>query len=62
MAYRMTRVRRMMSLGMVLPRGDTTQSLIHGVQQTDINFKTDHDQSKRRWVRSGTRGSRSTAL
>jgi hypothetical protein len=58
----MGQVRQMMSLGMVLPRGDTTQRLINGAQQTGIDFRIGHDQSKRRWVRSSTRGSWSTVL
>jgi hypothetical protein len=56
MAYKMTRERRMMSLGMVLPQRDTTQSSTHDAQQTGIDSGTGHDQSVRRWVRSSTRG------
>jgi hypothetical protein len=48
MACRMTQVRRMISLGMVLPRGDTTQRLIHDTQQTGIDSETGHDHSERR--------------
>jgi hypothetical protein len=29
------------------PKEDTTQSSIHGAQQTEINSGTDHDQSKK---------------
>jgi hypothetical protein len=62
MAYKPTQVRQTMSLGMTLPRGDTTQSSIHGAQQTEIDSLTGHDQSERKSVGSSTRGSRSTAL
>jgi hypothetical protein len=55
-ACRMTWVCRMMSLGMVLPQGDTTRSSIHGTQQTGIDSGTSHDQSERKWVGSSTRG------
>jgi hypothetical protein len=60
--YKMTHVRWMMSLGMVLPCGDMTQSSIHGTQQTEIDSRTSHDQSERKSVRLSTMGSRSTAL
>jgi hypothetical protein len=59
---RTTWVRQMMSLGMVLPRGDTTQSSIHDAQQTEIDSRTGHDQSERKSVGLSTRGRRSTAL
>jgi hypothetical protein len=62
MACRMTWVHQMMSLGMALPRGDTTQSSIHGTQQTEIDSETGHDQSERKSVGLSTRGSRSTTL
>jgi hypothetical protein len=62
MTYRTTRVRQKISLGMALPRGDTTRSSIHGAQQTEIDSGTGHDQSMRKLVGSSTRGSRSTAL
>jgi hypothetical protein len=61
-AYKMTQVRLVMSLGMALPCGDTTQSSIQGAQQTKNDSETYHDQSERKSVRSSTSGSKSTAL
>jgi hypothetical protein len=46
----------MMSLGMSLPRGDITQSSIHGTQLTEIDFGTSHNQSKRKSVELSIRG------
>jgi hypothetical protein len=38
----------MMSLGMGLIRGDTTQSSTHDAQQTKTDSETDHDQFERK--------------
>jgi hypothetical protein len=62
MACKMTLVHQMMSLGMVLPRGDITQSSIHDAQQIEIDYETGHGQSETKLVRLRTRGSRYTAL
>jgi hypothetical protein len=60
MAYRMTRGYLMMSQGMVLLLGDTTQSSTHDSQQIGTDSDTGHDQSERKSVESSTKESRST--
>jgi hypothetical protein len=55
-ACKMTLVHHMMSLGMAVLQGGTTQSSIHDTQQTMIDSKTGHDQSERKLVESSTRG------
>jgi hypothetical protein len=64
MAYRTTRGHLMMSIGMALLRGDTTQSSTHSAQQTETETETDsetgHDQFERKSVGSSTKKSRST--
>jgi hypothetical protein len=47
MASRMTWACQKMSIGMVLPGGDTTRSSIYDAMQTKIDSGTDHDQSMR---------------
>jgi hypothetical protein len=62
LAREATQVCQKMSLEIVLLRGDTSRSSIHGAQQTEIDSETSHDQSVRKSVGSSMRGSRSTAL
>jgi hypothetical protein len=59
-ACRMTLGRLMMSLGMMLPRGDTTQRSTHNVEQTETDSETGHDPSERKSVGSSTKESTST--
>jgi hypothetical protein len=57
MTCRMTQGNLMMSLGMVLLQGDTTQSSTNGAQQTKTDSETGHDQSQRKSVGSSTKES-----
>jgi hypothetical protein len=59
-ACRMTLGHLIMSLGMMLPQGDTTQSSTHGIGQTETDSETGHDPSERKSVGSSTKESTST--
>jgi hypothetical protein len=61
MTCRMTQGHLMISIGMALLRGDTTQSSTHGTQQIEIDFEIDHGQFERKLAGSSTKENRSTA-
>jgi hypothetical protein len=62
MARRTTLGHLMISIGMALPQGDTTQSTTHGALLVRTDSGTGHGRSMRKLAGSGTKENKSTTV